>query len=44
MNGHVMQQPVDSALLARNIQFITEVLAHYMFDLKDASLVGNGGW
>ena len=39
LTGSVMKQPVDTALLARNIQFITEVLAHYMFNLNDASLV-----
>lgn len=39
LSGSVMSTAIDMAMYKRNIQYIAEVLAHYMFNLKDASLV-----
>ena len=39
LNGSLKSDNMDMILFKRNIQFIAEVLAHYMFDLKDSSLV-----
>ena len=39
LNGSLKSGNMDMLLFKRNIQFIAEVLAHYMFDLKDSSLV-----
>ena len=39
MVGSVVKKPVDMITLSRNIQFIAEVLAHFMFNLNDSSLV-----
>ena len=39
LTGSVLPQPVDIAVLARNVQLVAEALARYMFDLSDSGLV-----
>ena len=39
LNGSVMSEEVDMAILARNIQLVAESLARYMFALSDSGLV-----
>ena len=34
-----MEEPVDMAILTRNIQLVAEALARYMFALSDSGLV-----
>ena len=39
LNGSVMEEQVDMAILTRNIQLVAEALARYMFALSDSGLV-----